>query len=93
LGDAFKHESRIVRKPKTGIERWVTDEYTPICSDFAELGKAILHESSTDATMLQLGFDRNWTKPIPARGAIADGYRGKRNMPYDAAGIFGDKSD
>ena len=42
---------------------------------------------------MQVGFDRNWAKPIPTRNTFTNGYGGKRDMPYDASGIFGDKRD
>ncbi len=93
LGYALKHESRVVRKPKTRVERRIANEYAPICSDHAEFGKTRFHQRPPDSATLPLGFDRNRAKSIPAGGAIADGYSRERNMPYDATGLFGDERD
>jgi len=93
LRDALKHESRIVRKPKAGVERRVTNQHTPICSCLANFGKAPLHKRPPDTAVLPLGFDRNWAKAIPASGTITDGYWRERNMPYDAAGVFSDEGN
>ncbi len=90
MRDALKYESRIVRKPKTDVKRGLADEYTPLCSDLAEFGKTAFHKRPTDAMSLQVRFDRDGAKSIPASGTITDSYRRERNMPYDAAGIFGD---
>ena len=43
FGDAFKRESRIVRKPKTNVKRRVTNEHTPVCSDLTKFGKTHFH--------------------------------------------------
>lgn len=93
MRDALEHESGIVRKPKAAVEPWIANEHTPSCSDIAQFGKASLHQRPSDATALQIGFDRNWAKSIPARNTIIDAYWGKRDMPHDAAGIFGDQRD
>lgn len=88
MWDALKHESRMVGKPKTGVERRVAHEDTPIRCDLAQFGKTFLHERPPDPAALQDRLDRNRPKAIPASGIIADGDRRERNMPDDAARIF-----
>ncbi len=91
MRDTLKHESRIARKPEARVEQRIANQHTTLCPDPAEFGKALLHQRSPDATALPLGFDRNWTKPIPACGTITDGYWRKGKMPHDTACIFCDK--
>lgn len=83
----------MVRKSKTAVERRVPDQHTPLRANLAEFGKTAFHERPPDAAALQIGFDRNWAKPIPTSGTITDGYRRKRNMADDATGIFSNKRD
>ena len=71
--DALQHERGMVRKPKTDVERRIAHKHTPIGSDSAQFGKTSFHKRWGDATALQVGFNRNGAKPIPASGAITDG--------------------
>ncbi len=93
MRDAFKNESRTVRKPKTSVERWIAHQHTSIRAGIAEFGKPLLHKCSPDAPALPRGVDRNWAKPIPASGTVTDGYWRDCNMPDDAAGFLRDKGD
>lgn len=91
--DTLKHKRRIICKPKPNVKRGVANQHTPIGTDLAQFGKTALHQRPANATALQVRFDRNGAKPIPASGTITDGHRRERHMPHDAPCIFGDKRD
>lgn len=91
LGDTFEDESRIAGKAKASVERWISDQNTPVCADLAEFCKSPLHEGSPDATALPLRLDRNRAKPVPANCTITDRQRRERDVPDDATGFFGNE--
>lgn len=93
LRDTIKHESRVIRKPKIGVERRIAYENAPVSPDLANLGKPPLDEGSADATALPIGLDRDWANPVPADGTIRNRYWRERDMPDDAASTFRDKRD